>query len=249
MIEFNIFHLLIFFLLVALQTIVGVGILVLGTPILLILNYNIIEVISILLPISILTSLTNLIYFKLINKISIFKFGNQIKKSFFLICIPSIVLGIIILKYFNEIINFKVMVSILIFLSLIVRKYYKNNLVKLSTIKQKIILFIIGLVHGVSNSGGALLSMFVLNVNNNNKNRTRYNLTFFYFFLAFLQYIIFMFIFKKTISLIIIINLIFVIFIGILFGNYLVRFIENNKFNFLIEILTLFSAIFLIINS
>ena len=36
-----------------LQTIVGVGVLVLGTPLLLILNYNMIEIMNLLLPISI----------------------------------------------------------------------------------------------------------------------------------------------------------------------------------------------------
>ena len=84
MIELNIIHVLFFFTLVMLQTIVGIGILVLGTPILLILNYNIVETISILLPISILTSFLNLIYFKYINKIKLLGLGNDIKRSFFL---------------------------------------------------------------------------------------------------------------------------------------------------------------------
>ena len=83
MIELNIIHVLFFFTLVMLQTIVGIGILVLGTPILLILNYNIVETISILLPISILTSFLNLIYFKYINKIKLLDLGNDIKRSFF----------------------------------------------------------------------------------------------------------------------------------------------------------------------
>ena len=42
--------------LVIIQTIVGVGVLVLGTPALLLLNYNIIDAIDLLLPISIFTS-------------------------------------------------------------------------------------------------------------------------------------------------------------------------------------------------
>ena len=65
MIELNIIHAFLFLSLVLIQTIVGVGVLVLGTPILLILDYNIVETISILLPVSILTSLMNLIYFKI----------------------------------------------------------------------------------------------------------------------------------------------------------------------------------------
>ena len=48
---------LIIFALATLQTIVGVGVLVLGTPLLLILNYNIVEIMSLLLPISIMISL------------------------------------------------------------------------------------------------------------------------------------------------------------------------------------------------
>ena len=45
----------------SIQSIIGVGILVLGTPILLILNYDIISILSILIPASILTSLINLV--------------------------------------------------------------------------------------------------------------------------------------------------------------------------------------------
>ena len=49
--------------LVIIQTIVGVGVLVLGTPALLLLNYNIIDAIDLLLPISIFTSFLNVTIF------------------------------------------------------------------------------------------------------------------------------------------------------------------------------------------
>ena len=120
-----------------LQTIVGIGVLVLGTPILLILNYNIVETISILLPISILTSLLNLIYFKYINKISLSGLGSGIKKSFFTICIPAILLGIILLKYYQEVINFKILVSLLILTTIIIKKYFNNYFLMLSDLKKK----------------------------------------------------------------------------------------------------------------
>ena len=51
--------------LVIIQTIIGVGVLVLGTPSLLLLNYNIIETINLLLPISILTSLKYYNFYKI----------------------------------------------------------------------------------------------------------------------------------------------------------------------------------------
>ena len=65
--ELNLILSLLLFVLVFLQSMAGVGILVIGTPLLLILNYEIIDIMSILLPISIMTSFLNLIYFK-INK-------------------------------------------------------------------------------------------------------------------------------------------------------------------------------------
>ena len=70
--------------LIILQSIAGVGILVVGTPILLLLNFNIIEIMSFLLPISIFTSVVNIFFIKLSNK-NKFKFylDNNIKKYFF----------------------------------------------------------------------------------------------------------------------------------------------------------------------
>ena len=249
MIELDIIHLLIFFFIVLMQTIVGVGVLVLGTPFLLILNYEIIEVISILLPISIFTSFTNLLYFRFIDKISLLNLGGKIKKSFFLICVPAIFLGIILLKNFHNVIDFRILVSIIIFTTLAVKKYYKKNILKLSSLKKNITLFFIGLVHGVSNSGGTLLSIFILHINKNFKDLTRYNLTYFYFYLALFQYLVFLIIFQKILIVNLLTSLVFVVFAGTLFGNFLVKYIKNKKFNFLIEFLAVFSAIFLIINN
>ena len=60
----TIFTYIVLILIISLQSIVGVGVLVLGTPIMLLLNYSMVEVLSILLPISIVTSLGNFLYFK-----------------------------------------------------------------------------------------------------------------------------------------------------------------------------------------
>ena len=67
------------FLIVILQTIVGVGVLVVGTPVMLILNYNIIETMNLLLPISIITSFLNYSYLKSQKKFKI-NLDQEIKK-------------------------------------------------------------------------------------------------------------------------------------------------------------------------
>jgi len=64
------------------QTIAGTGMLVLGTPILILIGYEMIQVMTILLPLSILNSLINLIYLNIhIYKI---KIDKNIIKNFFL---------------------------------------------------------------------------------------------------------------------------------------------------------------------
>ena len=70
------------------QTIIGVGILVLGTPILLLIGLEMIEVMKILLPLSILNSSLNILYFKLKHKL--IEIDNLMKNYFFLICLPGI---------------------------------------------------------------------------------------------------------------------------------------------------------------
>ncbi len=60
-------YLLIFFISI-IQSIAGVGILVVGTPIMLILNYPILQTMFFLLPISIIISFSNLILINFFSK-------------------------------------------------------------------------------------------------------------------------------------------------------------------------------------
>ena len=114
---------LIIFFISTIQSIAGVGILVLGTPIMLIFNYSILETMFFLLPISIISSLSNLI---LIN--SNFKINQKIDlkliKYFFIFCFPSVCIGLIIIKNFNELINFNILISTIIFASIIIKIKY-----------------------------------------------------------------------------------------------------------------------------
>ena len=248
MIEINVIYYLIIFLITALQTITGVGILVLGTPLLLIFGYDIVSAISLLLPISIVTSLTNLLILKLhTNKVGI-NFDKNIKYHFFLFCIPSIFIGVFLLKIFQESINFNILVSLIIFLTLTVKLYYQKNKLRYSNVLKKLILSGIGLIHGLTNSGGTLLSIFILSLTQNLKKPTRYAVTFFYLFLAYFQYLIFIIFFGVRFQMDLIINLILVVFLGILFGNIIVNYIKERVFKLLIEILAFLSAVMLLAN-
>ena len=135
--EINIIYIIIFALIIIVQTIVGVGVLVLGTPIMLLLHYTLPEAIEVLLPISILTSLINIFYFKISGKIDTFKIKQNTTKYFIYLCLPSIFVGTFFLKTFHDFINFKILVSSIILFTLLVKLFSKNNIIAFSKLKKK----------------------------------------------------------------------------------------------------------------
>lgn len=215
---------LIIFLISTVQSIAGVGVLVLGTPIMLVLNYNIIETMFFLLPISIFSSLSNLI---LIN--SVFKIKNKIDlkliKYFFIFCLPSICFGLIIIKIFYKYINFNILVSIIIIFSIIVKIKFEKFTYNLNKNLKKITIFLIGLIHGLTNSGGTLLSLFIAS-KKKNINLIRFEIHILYFFLATIQFIFLYFLLKNELKFYVNTNIsLLIIIISCFVGN-----IIANKF-------------------
>ena len=68
---------IIIFLLSVVQSVAGVGLLVIGTPLFLLFGYNIIEIMFYLLPLSIITSIISLFFIKLKKKVEI-KFKKKL---------------------------------------------------------------------------------------------------------------------------------------------------------------------------
>ena len=237
-------------ILIILQSIVGIGVLVVGTPLLLLLNYEIIEIISFLLPISILTSFINFFIIKLLNKNKLrFYLDSNIKFFFFIYCLPGIFLGIYFIKNFQAYFNFELLVASIILISLLIKFKYENLFKNLSDFYSKIILTLIGVIHGLSNSGGTLLSLFLISNSEDKKNQLRYKITFYYFFLALLQYLIFSYIFQQFISLNQIIYILPLIFISSMLGNFLCKIIDQSFFIKIIQFIAFLSSVILIIKN
>ncbi len=237
------------FILVTIQTIIGVGVLVLGTPLLLIFNYGIIEIMNMLLPISILTSLLNYIYLKYNKKNLKINLDQNIKRAFVFIFLPSISVGLILTKALHQFINFEVLVSFVIFLSLIINWKFKKKIDFLPLYLKKFIIIFIGMVHGLTNSGGTLLTIFFTSLNKDKKNQSRYSITFYYLILVLAQYLIFIIIFDKEIFLDHFFQIISIVISALFLGNILIKKISEIFFQRTIEIIALFSAIFLLINN
>jgi uncharacterized membrane protein YfcA len=232
--EIQLFYLLIFILTV-LQSIIGVGILVLGTPLLLIFNYEFIEIMALLLPISILTSLFNYLYLKYHKKSLQINLDRNIKKNFIILFIPGIVIGLILTREFQNFINFKLLVSFVIILSLITKWKLKDIINVSPLFFKRFVLMLVGIIHGLTNSGGTLLTIFFTSLNNSKKDQSRYSITFYY-----------LIIFEKAIFQGFFLQIILIIITASLMGNMVAKKISEKFFHRTIEILALISAIFLI---
>lgn len=229
--------------LVMIQSIAGIGVLVIGTPTLLLLNVSMIETMNYLLPISIITSLINILIMKF--KTDSFYYDVDRLKSFFIICIPFVFFGLIILKYSYDFINYDYLVSIIILLTLIFRNKISILLKSFSLRIKKIILMIIGIIHGMTNSGGTLLSILLLNLNKSKKD-SRSEITLFYFFLALIQFVLFYFIFGFSQNIYKYQLIIIYIIIGTILGNVFLKFTKESFFRRLIFFLAFISSISLI---
>jgi len=135
------------------QSLFGVGILLFGTPILLLLGYEFSFALTVLLPISISINLLQIIKHYQYIDLKIYK--NTLCYS-----IPFIVLFLVLIT------NIKINISLLVgfFLILVAAKNFFPSLdKKLSSLIQyeRSYLAITGVIHGVSNLGGSLLTALI----------------------------------------------------------------------------------------
>ena len=141
----------------AIQSIFGVGMLLFGTPILLLLGYSFIDALSVVLPISIA-----------INLLQVVKHVEHIDKVFFKnvlrYCIPVIVLFLALIA------SVKINVGFImgIFLLLVALKSFVPKIEQSlqAIVKyEKLYLLMTGFIHGVSNLGGSLLTVIIYSKN------------------------------------------------------------------------------------
>ena len=139
------------------QSIFGTGVLLFGTPLLLILGYNFQYALIILLPTSILIS-----FFQLKNNLD--KIDFQFYKKLFLFSIPPIILFF----YLTNLNSIRINIFVGIFLVVIAIKeniLSINRMIKFLIKYESLYLMIMGMIHGITNLGGALLSAIVFSKN------------------------------------------------------------------------------------
>ncbi len=160
------------------QSIFGTGVLLFGTPILLLIGYTFENILAILLPTSILINLFQIKdHYKNIDK--------KFYKNLILYCLPLIVITL----YIANLTLFKANIFIGIFLIIISMQIYVNSIKKILKYFLKYepqYLIIMGALHGLTNLGGTLLSGAILS-KDLSKNSKRVTIAISYFSMALIQ--------------------------------------------------------------
>ena len=178
------FEILIMVILIAIQSIFGVGLLLFGTPSFLIFGYDFANTINILMPISI--TISSLQFFK--SKVS----DKNFLKEYNLFCLPFLAIFLILALKYKYLFDFKLLVAILLIFSsiLILNKKRFSSFKKIFFKLQKVVLVGIGCVHGLTNMGGSFLAIYSTLVSKNIKEVSRYYICYGYLIMGILQYII-----------------------------------------------------------
>jgi len=164
------------------QSIFGVGLLLFGTPTLLLLEYSYSETLWLLLPCSVTISL--------IQVVNDYKLIEAKKRAIYLV-IPTLVLSLALVVTYANGINITRIVGILLLLIGVIRFSSKlQDLLGLMVKKHiQIYYIIIGVVHGISNMGGGPLSILMSTIYSK-KEIIRANVAFIYLILAMFQLVV-----------------------------------------------------------
>ena len=181
-------------ILIIVQSIFGVGLLLFGTPTLLLLGYDFANTINILMPVSIVVSFLQFSRSKITDK----KF--LVEYNFY--CLPFLALFLFLALNFRYNIDFKFFVALLLIISslLILNKSrFSSFKTKFFQLK-RYVLIIIGSIHGFTNMGGSFLSIYSTLISKNKKELARYYISYGYLIMGIIQYFIVLFISFKLLS-------------------------------------------------
>jgi len=163
------------------QSIVGVGILLFGTPILLLMGYDFDAVLAILVPISLAISI--------LTYLSERSSAANMDAGYLLF--PALIFIGVVVSSNISIQQVKLFAGIILILSGSVRIFTKSKLDLANTLsgfKKRMGYYIVGFVHGLTNLGGGLLVILVTALSSD-KNYCRKNISFYYGYMAMVQLI------------------------------------------------------------
>ena len=176
------------------QSIFGMGILIFGTPTLLLLGYDFVSTISTLIPASIVIS-----FLQVISVVSSDKSKVAISRNLYWLCLPGIALGLWLVEAKSFGSWFSYMIGATLIISALFRLSHRLNIWLSQTVKNHLMAYhvIMGLVHGITNLGGAFLAVMAASLYQD-KASIRYTVAHYYLAFGVIQIIVIAAVFGET---------------------------------------------------
>jgi len=225
------FLIAIFFVLSFIQSIFGVGLLIFGTPVLLLYGYSYEDTLQLLLPSSLVISTIQVYWSK--------EHLDDVKNTISIV-VPSLVVGLMFILYFENSIDIKRVVGGFLIIIWMIRssELLRGMLLTLINRHKYIYISVMGFIHGLSNMGGGLLTNLMLSLHHN-KNQVRVNIAMVYMVFASSQLIVLFMMSRfdqlETSLLLIVVS----ISSYLLFGRYVANKINDRSYHFIISTIIL----------
>ena len=217
------------------QSVFGIGLLVFGTPTMLLMGYSYTDALWILIPPSLALSLSQV----LLSKKEI-----KSKKDIYIFTIIPLVICLILITQIDYLLDIKKIVGLFLLLIVFLRtnKYSEKIIRLISTNYRRLALIIIGAVHGLSNLGGGPLSA-MMSIIHSDKETIKVNIAFVYFIFTLSQLTVLLLIDGFLVSYSTIVFIITALSINFLIGKQITESVNKEIYNILINIMVLFFAI------
>jgi len=217
------------------QSIFGVGLLLFGTPTLLLIGYSYVETLWILLPCSIIISL--------IQSIENYPIVRAKRKVAYF-TIPAMTFSLIFIVSYDYVIDIRKVVGFfLIFIGIVKFSSKLQTYLRLFLEKQlRLYYVLIGFIHGVSNMGGGPLSILMSTIYTD-KAKIRANIAFIYFVLASFQLMILFIIDSTSLKYANFALMLFSLGAYLIANKYIADKVNDKKYIILINILILIYGI------
>ena len=147
--------------------------------------------------------------------------------------------------FFSSKINFKLAIGISILVILFLKIFFKKKLKPLIKNNKTTLISFTGLFHGLTNTGGSLISLIFQDLKKN-KNEIKACIAYTYFFYALIQYFLLTFFFKKLLLDYDSLKLLLFVCVGYFFGNKIFKKLKLNYFLNILNFIILLSGIYLI---
>lgn len=231
------------FILSVVQSLFGVGLLLFGTPLLLLMGMEYTDALLYLLPASAALSWSQ------VKDLRHEKLNGGYRKNFFIICMPMLAIGMLLATKLDLKFEIKVCVAIMLVLAFIVRTSLslREKLQKAMKRNLRGALATMGLVHGLSNMGGSILTPLVSSLYQD-KTKVLAGVSFDYAFMATLQLIILVFINGETFEAKYLIGAAISLFVRYAIGKRVFAFTSETNYQRLLNGFILANAVLLVVN-